>query len=44
MFVLIRYLEDDGVDFSAIIPTFMVEQAERFEEFKGSPNGSVKFV
>ena len=44
VFVLIRYLEDDGVDFSAIIPTFMVEQAKRIEGFKGSPNGSVKFV
>ena len=44
VFVLIRYLEDDGVDFNAIIPTFMVEQAKKFEEFKGSPNGSIKFV
>ena len=44
VFVLIRYLEDANVDFNAIVPTFMVEQAQRTEGFKGSPNGSVKFV
>jgi hypothetical protein len=43
VFVLVRYLEDAGVDFSAIIPTFMVQQAKKNEEFKGSPNGSIKF-
>ena len=44
VFVFIWYLEDANVDFSAIIPTFMVELAKRFEEFKGSPNDSLKFV
>jgi hypothetical protein len=43
-FVLIRYLEDQGVTFNAMVPVFMVEQAKRFEGFKGSPNGSVEFV
>ena len=29
---------------AAMIPVFMVEQARKFEGFKGSPNGSVEFV
>ena len=44
VFVLIRYLEDKGVEFSATIPVFMIEQAKRVEGFKGSPNRFVKFI